>query len=270
MEILENRPSISELVDTVSKSLKLNHYKIVDVKTNKKGEGFLGQIFMVTVKNLENDDQLEILVKAAFTNARIRETAPIAIAFKNEVYFYLSAYPKLHNFGKRHNIFDVEKLVPKCYGASNGHCDEMLALENLKTNGFTTFNKREILDHNHLKLIFESYGIFHAYSYALRDQNPEEYLKIVDNTENIYVHFARDAGFKSHLTDLSQTVENCCLVPGEDDTIIEAYKKYSGEKLVNVFEEVCGITDPSFCFIHGDCWSNNMLFQYEVKISFYY
>lgn len=266
MEILENRPSINQLVATVSKSLKINKYNIVEITTNKKGEGFLGQIFMVTVRNLENDDILNILVKAAFTSAKVREAAPIGFAFKNEVYFYSTVFPKLQKFGEQNNVCEIETFIPKCYGVSNGHCDEMLALENLKTIGFTTFSKKMILDHDHLKLIFEKYGIFHAYSYALKDQEPEKYLEILANTENVYNHFTRNEGFINHLTDISRAAENC-LVPGKDNKIIQAYSKYSDEKLVKAFEEICGATDPSFCFTHGDCWSNNMMFQYDVILS---
>ena len=60
MEALKARADLISHIETVSKENGINNYIITDVQTNQKGEGYLGQIFLVSVKDANNDKQLKI------------------------------------------------------------------------------------------------------------------------------------------------------------------------------------------------------------------
>lgn len=265
MEVLQSRPAVLKLIDKLSEKQKFASYEIVDIKTNKKGEGYLGEIFMVTVKNSDDSETFNVLIKAAFTQENVRNVAPIQNAFENEMYFYSTLYPALKKFAEENGFLPNTNLIPECLAISVKNGEEMLALENLRIIGFDTFSKKSTLDHDHIKLIFEKYGLFHAYSYAFKDQKPKEYLKIVDNLKNIFVDFLKkDHSFGSYMMEMTKIVKKC-LIPGEDAKVIEAFEQYSGEKILDIFQEAADASDSFTGILHGDCWSNNMMFKYIVS-----
>ncbi|RZC35392.1 EcKinase domain containing protein, partial [Asbolus verrucosus] len=182
METLRQRQDISTFIKIISEEKGIHDYTITSVSTNEKGEGFLAQFFMVTIKDTVSNKQLDVAIKAAFIDDQVRKILPIRWAFENEVYFYSEVYPLFKKFERHHGICEDVEYVPKCLKVSIEEHSEMLALENLKVSGFEIFDKTCFLDHDHISLIFETYGRFHASSFALRDQQPEVYEKL--KTEN--------------------------------------------------------------------------------------
>ncbi|RZC41667.1 EcKinase domain containing protein, partial [Asbolus verrucosus] len=178
-------------------------------------------------------------------------------------------YPLFKKFERHHGICEDVEYVPKCLKVSIEEHSEMLALENLKVSGFEVFDKTCFLDHDHISLIFLTYGRFHASSFALRDQQPEEYEKLVGRFSNVYEKLINDETdfYKKLLRTHVTRVMIDCLIPGEDDEIINKFHKYENDGICRIFEEV--VTDSSDypAILHGDCWSNNMInLDYYLKI----
>ncbi|XP_044264863.1 uncharacterized protein LOC123011482 [Tribolium madens] len=256
MEALKVRPDLASFITSVSETSGIKNPTIASITTNQKGEGYLGEIFMVTITDPQGRPH-HIVVKAAFLDEKIREIAPIRKSFQNETYFYSHLCPAFGHFAGKSPEF-----VPKCFKTVVEENREMLALENLKEKGFDCFDKTAELDEKHVELIFKTYGRFHAFSFALRDQNPEKYNKLVKGLCNVYGEFLEKKYFPEHLMEVSKVVEKA-FVPGEDDDIITQYKKYSGYNIVNSFAD-CVNSEPKYAaLLHGDCWSNNMMFKYQ-------
>jgi hypothetical protein len=109
MDVLEVRPEIADLVKNVAREQGLTSCVITDVKLNAKGEGFLGQIFTIRVKDRRSEKLLDVIIKAAFTDDKIRRIASIRKCFENETYFYSEVYPVLKNAATIDGQF-----FPKC------------------------------------------------------------------------------------------------------------------------------------------------------------
>ncbi|RZC42290.1 EcKinase, DUF1679, and/or APH domain containing protein [Asbolus verrucosus] len=196
MEALKVRPQMATLIKNVSQEEGINNYIITDVKTNQKGEGYLGEIFMVTVKDTDSDKHLDVIIKAAFIDEKVREMAPIRMSFQNEINFYVNVYPRFEKFEKERGVSQTVQLVPKCLMVYEEEKEEMLALENIK------------------------------------------------------------------VLEMSKLAANS-LIPGEDDEVIKKFEKYAGRNIVNIFKNISVEKCDYSAILHGDCWSNNMLFRYE-------
>ncbi|RZC33919.1 EcKinase, DUF1679, and/or APH domain containing protein, partial [Asbolus verrucosus] len=240
----------------------INNYIITEVKTNQKGEGYLGDIFMITVKDADSDKHLDVIIKAAFMDEKVRGKVPVGTSFQNEINFYLNVYPKFKKFEKERGVSQTVQLVPKCLMVYEEEKEEMLALENLKVLGFEIFDKKAVLDDAHVELIFKTYGRFHAYSFALHDQQPEEYSRVVAGLHNVYEEFTRQSFFGDHLQEMSKLAAKS-LIPGEDDEVIKKFEKYTGRNIVDIFKDISVENCDYSAILHGDCWSNNMLFRYQ-------
>ncbi|KAJ3638559.1 hypothetical protein MTP99_001912 [Tenebrio molitor] len=264
METFKVRPGIAKLVKAVSEEHGIHNHIITDIKTNQKGEGYLGEIFMITVKDADSDNHLDMVIKAAFIDEKVREMVPIRMSFQNEIYFYSTVHPALKKFEKERGVSSTVKFVPKCLKVSLQEQEEMLALENLRVSGFEIFDKTKILDEDHVELIFKTYGHFHAYSFALRDQEPEEYEKLANGCYNLYAEFMKKSFFADHLVAINKLVESS-FIPGEDDEVMKKYEKYRGRNIANIFQDVATENPKHSAILHGDCWSNNMMFKYEIN-----
>ncbi|KAJ3649623.1 hypothetical protein Zmor_021354 [Zophobas morio] len=266
MELLKERPDIISFLENVAKEQGMRNYKLTNIQTNKEKEGNMGLIIMATIEETTTNKKLNLVVKAAFLDEDVRQNVPIERAFLNEIYFYTEVYPTFKKFERECGILHGINFVPKCYKTLTDNGKEMLCLDNLKASNFEIFDKNLNLDHEHVSLIFKTYGKFHAYSFAMQDQRPEEYAKLVGKFYNIYCEFLDNPNenIKNYLKGSGKVIEEC-LIPGEDDEAIEKYKKYVDYGIVQQMIEVVTADCDHSVVLHGDCWSNNMIFKYETE-----
>ncbi|RZC37343.1 EcKinase, DUF1679, and/or APH domain containing protein [Asbolus verrucosus] len=266
MEMLQKREDIVALINDLCREKRMLDYSFTTVKTNKEGEGYLGYFFMVTIKDNASGKELDVAIKAAFTEDSARKTAgPVEVVFENEIYFYTEVYPAFKSFEKDLGISQTMDFVAECFKVSREKQREILVFENLTASNFEVFPKKLFLDFEHISLIFKTYARFHAYSFALRDQRPEEYANLINVFQNTYAVFldVKNSLFKRSLLRFAHQVEEY-LKPGEDDLIIEKYKKYRGDAFIDQFRETIAEPGDYSAILHGDCWSNNLMFKYEA------
>ncbi|KAJ3659965.1 hypothetical protein Zmor_011626 [Zophobas morio] len=267
MEALKARADLISHIQTVSKENGIQNYVITDVQTNQKGEGYLGQIFLVSIKDAKTEKQLEIVIKAAFTDEQVRAMIPIRMSFLNEIYFYTEVLPSFQKLEEKCRQSTSFQFVPKCLKVSLKDQEEMLILENLKASGFEMLDKKLTLDEDYVRLIFKTYGRYHGYSFVLRDQNSEAFERISQGCCNVYAELLKNDFFNQQMAGVAKLAQDI-LLPGEDDEIIEKFEKYSGANLADTFKDIVSKEVNAYSVVlHGDCWSNNMMFKYENSLN---
>lgn len=132
-------------------------------------------------------------------------------------------------------------------------------MEDLKPSGYVMFDKTKYLDEEHLEAIFKTYGRFHALSFVLKNQNFERFKTVTKDFIDLSQLIGQIAA-KQMVTALSAAVN--ALDTEEDKVVFEELKDF-GQKSVELFLSVCVYKGQHSCLIHGDCWSNNMLFKYS-------
>lgn len=119
------------------------------------------------------------------------------------------------------------------------------------------------MNDEHIKIVLNHYGKFHALSFAIKDQKHDifKYLSFslqqtaFESYEDIYPMYV------TNLVNFLKTWEGSSDLKVVDDVNCFRQNFRNFMKQMSEYDDDCNI------FIHGDCWCNNMMFKYEVNIS---
>jgi hypothetical protein len=150
---------------------------------------------------------------------------------------------------------------PHCYLA--GKCttgqESFLILDDLHQKGY---RKAGTMDFVHAKAAMQILGRFHALSFALESDRPQEFLKYKELTDVLHDK-VEDEDFKNFVNLNFDTVV-CALEPDEEAKIRKILKIRE-----NFHEDLKLFTDPlkaePFCVLtHGEFGTKNLKFLYGV------
>ncbi|KAG5896182.1 hypothetical protein JTB14_016957 [Gonioctena quinquepunctata] len=204
----------------------------------------------------ETGKKLEVVVKKAFDDESLRINFPMEKMFLNECLFYKTIWPTLVEGSSE--VFDK---IPKCYSMDITTNKEKLVLENLKFKNFEVLQKKNFFDKNHVELIFSEYGKFHGLSFAYKTKFPQNFQEISSGLWNFW-HHVED--MKVMTESMEITVKQCAkFLTTEDDTeMVDKFKVYE-DQVLDIFLESVKYEGDHSVILHGDCWSNNIMFRYD-------
>lgn len=154
---------------------------------------------------------------------------------------------------------------PKCYlavaDATTGHY--VIIMENLKISGYELWDKMKPVDFDTSSIFLASLGRFHALSFALREQKPELFQKLIDLEDVVAL--------------LLESPNMLAMMTSSIDTAIEYLISEDEKNLLKKIKENCksviGKKFPSNSLgnfrvlSHGDCWNNNFCFLSDENVS---
>ncbi|CRK94161.1 CLUMA_CG007678, isoform B [Clunio marinus] len=189
--------------------------------------------------------------------------------FQREVYVYERILPSMEKlqllYGLKYKDNQGFWAYPKCYQAKYDHenpANSFILMENLSEENFIMKDKSIPSDFNHTHALLVQLGKLHALSFALRKENPEifeEYKKLGDlmcllMTTPFMRHLSpRDVQLASELFNNPDEYEIRDKVLAYKDDLWERTQKTLEGSLVEPFGVIC----------HGDCWINNVLYNYH-------
>ncbi|CAH2010216.1 unnamed protein product [Acanthoscelides obtectus] len=150
---------------------------------------------------------------------------------------------------------------PKCYKCLKLDNREVIVLENLRTLGYELHAKRSCLNVHHSRLVLKEYAKLHALSFALKDQNRKQFDAIAKFSHDAWVDILSAASLQRSMKNSRQDV--LALLKKRGD--MHLYEKFSQvskdgpKKILEIFQT----TDEQSVILHGDCWNNNFMFQYQ-------
>lgn len=264
-----NEDLITDLRKWVSaEALKIDNVEQYDLKIhggNNKGEHYGSDIAFVdmSAKNFDEEKkEYNLVIKYGQTNQTLRETLPIRHSFEREIDVYSKVIPLYHAFQQEKKL-PLFTSLPNCYLTKFTDTEEVLIFENLNKLGYTMYNRQVPMDISHIKLVLEAYAEWHALSFALKDQKPEDFFGIIKNWTRIA------------LQDFLST-EQGKMFEQSQQLFYEMLTKIGEIELLNKYKEKMGYADiktklldlldskeSQSVVIHGDCWNNNFLFKYE-------
>ena len=126
-------------------------------------------------------------------------------------------------------------------------------------------NKQEVTV-DHILLVMQALGKFHAVSYAIKDQAPDKFSEMVNELQE---HIYRQ-GYNSDLADAYNAAAMNVISSITDDRdahLLEAVLRlYERDQYDIIVECVDGnAAEPHAIIIHGDMWSNNTMFQFNEE-----
>lgn len=241
------------------------------------GDNFVGVLTSVTLSGtrlLANGttipDELRLLCKLAPSNAAQRKEFQSVALFQREIDAYTKYLPLLAAFQREKGLTDGEcfNAYPTVYAAV---CDESkdqiaLIMDDLRDKQFMMWPKATSITKKAAFAVIGHLAKFHATSFALKDQRPETYKQfdltdlmeiILRNSSNLTmalqmgldraIGVLHDERHKDILTqvrnNLARTLNDCM----RPDTF-----------------------EPFGVLGHGDCWINNLMFQFHgTQVQFY-
>lgn len=256
--LTENRYNvIMKMLQAIAKREGIKNPKFEMSKGSEKGDGFVGEKSRVIIQG--DNKSMDLFVKGAPTNeAFIKAFDPRPI-YLLEIMFYNDVYPTLNKFQTEKNIPNPFNGVIECVDTCSDLRNEILILQNIRTLGYELWDKMKQMNKEHVEFVYTEYGKYHGISYALKDQQPKAYQELVDRLPTVALDLFTEK-MADALTQMAEKGRSLFDPEREADK----YNKYS-QYLDNLQDKIKALAQqnhPYAIIVHGDCWSNNMMFKY--------
>ncbi|XP_076274070.1 uncharacterized protein LOC143204995 [Rhynchophorus ferrugineus] len=221
------------------------------------GDGFISELFIATIKDVDNDAALNVAIKKA------PDTTLFSDVFNNEYVFYHQVFPALDAFQRELGVSEPFVNIPQFYLGSVEPHKQFIAMEDLKIQGYQIHEKSSCLDRKHLEYIFKTYGQLHALNFAFKTLRPEEFRNIADEAYHGFIEL-RDV----MVPPVKDCLEACMKefsreqVGTENENILERCR-WVYDNMAECYDRSTQYKGRYSCITHGDCWSNNLFFKYS-------
>lgn len=235
--------------------------------TEGSDKGFVGLIKRCRIK--ENGRSLSLMCKLLPNDDEHNQRYDSFELFEREVFVYEKFLPEVKKIQLEHglNFHDGKGFwsFPKCYRSDyNAEHGEMsyILMEDLTEENFIVRDMFKPADLAHAKKIFIELARLHAISFALKTKKPEvfsQYKGLNDlmcklmTTPSMKGLAPRNITLASELFNLPEQEEI--------KKKILSYKTDLWYQIEKLLER--GNAEPFGAVCHGDCWINNVLFNYE-------
>ncbi|XP_045477848.1 uncharacterized protein LOC123682999 [Harmonia axyridis] len=260
MSIVNAQSLLCDILKQMMKEKKIEHYKFNIDGDSNNSDGYMGEIVFFHVI-LDNNERLNLVLKSAKPHETLKKILASDILYNREFLMYTKVFPELENFTKSKNVQDMATFIPKVWFAEK-HSDQVnIVLENLKVQNFNICDRKKPMDSSHMRILFDTYGKWHAISMAFRDQHPEKFSSLVENWVDPRLKLIKSLGLvKYHGIDLS-VVKNMSIERKRFDVVkvLESIEDQMEDILFRKNSE-----DEDLLIIsHGDNWCTNYMFKYK-------
>ncbi|KAF2904587.1 hypothetical protein ILUMI_01585 [Ignelater luminosus] len=265
---------IKNLLIETAEAEGFQNYTIEKGNGSMKGDGYLGIIKTAKIRAKDNDKILNLVVKSASKSDALRNHSAIGDIFEREIYMYNTVFTTFKAFEEEKGLPPCN-FMPKFYNFLLEDRCETLILENLKEAGYKLYKRRIPMNQDHVRLVLTEYGRLHALSFALRDQDLEKFEEIIGGMDDRFVRGVLRSGFiKNFVLQCKKAQE--ALDKNKDKEVLDVYKEFI-DTIPAFLENLPQLVDEYSVALHGDCWTNNMMFKYEdeanpkkpTKVSFF-
>lgn len=172
--------------------------------------------------------------------------------------------PALKQFELSKGLTDGFTDYPKCYRTVDIDINECLIFEDLSVRGFTTIDRRaEEVTPEHVRLVMQSLGKFHAISLALKDQQPDRFKELAASLDEVFIR-DDDPHLRECFTKQAELAIDA--VSGADDAhLLNKVKQFYEKEAIDIGVECLNLklTGSASVITHGDCNQNNTMFRYD-------
>ncbi|KAF2887668.1 hypothetical protein ILUMI_18505 [Ignelater luminosus] len=164
--------------------------------------------------------------------------------------------------------FEVNKklkptsLAPKFYKSNLEYKSEILVLENLASSNYKMYQATKVMDAKHVSVVLEKYARLHALGFALRDQNITKFEEITNAMNEMFIKFLKNGNYIKAVKHIALK----SLTSLREDVDTKAYKIYKNHiiNIDKIFDDLRNAANDDYtAIVHGDGWTNNMMFQYD-------
>ncbi|KAK9872370.1 hypothetical protein WA026_017828 [Henosepilachna vigintioctopunctata] len=227
-------------------------------KGSDKVDGYLGEIVRIFVK--DGNNTLNLIVKIGLKDEKLRANFPYSEAISNEILAYEKILPSFLNLQIEAKFPTLFNPFAKFYSASSALNQEYLILEDLKVSKFEMLEMKELLDHDHTKLICETYGKLHGLSFALKTLKKENFMGLDSELHEVVNLIFTIYNIGKEFSKMWKYIQTVMREKGIECKRINNYVDNS----FSMMKDMSDIREEKFtCLLHGDCWTNNLMFKHK-------
>lgn len=252
---------LEDILRRAAKSAGLTNFKLFPNEEMLRGDGFLSEFHTGKIQDLDTGKISHLYIKLPLDG----HSGLYPHVFVNELHYYSTILPELKKFEEAKGLSQLLKdITPKFYCGRFTEDQKYLVLEDLIERGFVLHDKTKFMPENTLKTVFETYGKYHAISWAFKHYHPEQYNQFFEGYVDVFPLMFEQKGF---VTALKNAWEVCYEIFDSTDLVKREKIKF----MVDNFEDCCSkfvnYRGKFSTLLHGDCWSNNIMLKYdEVSI----
>lgn len=259
--LTENRYNvIVKMLYSIAKREGIENPKFEISKGSEKGDGFVGEKNRVILQG--SNKSMDLFVKGAPTSEAFQKLFDTRPLYLLEIMFYKDVYPTF-------NKFQTEKNIPKPFTSVIEYVDicseegnQILIMQNARSLGYELSDKMKRMNKEHVEFVYTEYGKYHGISFAMKDQQRKAYQELVNRIPAVALEI-----FSEKMAEplIEMAKQGKPLFDPETET--DKYNRYL-DYLDNMLEKIKGLAQqnhPYTVIVHGDCWSNNMMFKYSSK-----
>lgn len=260
---------ITSCVEKVAKSEGFIDYTVGTTAGSKHGDNFLGVMTAITVSGMRSidggikADALHLMCKAPPTSHIRKKNWKSKCIFEREIYVYTKLLPAFVRFQREKGLNEADSFLsfPKVYACEVNAANNLyvLIMEDLTVKNFKMWPKHEMITLDHELLVLRELAKFHAISFAMQDQQPQQFVEFKQLTDVIF-DVIINGSLKCHF---DKTVERAAMAMEKPKTrkIMEHFSKSYTKSMENL---LLGDISTEFAVIrHADPWNNNFLFSYD-------
>lgn len=259
-------------LDNIAKAERFKSYTLEYEAGSKHGDGFMGEMVAVTIRGRRQstttdaavaDDSLSLICKLLPKSTLRQEQCKMI--FAREVHMYRDILPPLRQFKMENGLTEATGFFgyPHCYVAAADEAanDYVIIMKNLRTHGYSLWDKFTPMPLDTARLLFEQLGRMHGLSLAVRAQRPELHARIR----------GLDDKMVPVLINMRQMCESMfkqafrCLEKPEHKRFMQTVCDNWLEMLQQSANSAAA--EPFAVLGHGDCWNNNMMFEGQQNVS---
>lgn len=170
---------LRSLLDNVAKEQGFVDYSLILTPISTGGANYNSTLYKCKIENANKS--LNLFIKVAAMDAEYRESVSIKM-YEEEEYVYTKMKKIFTDLEDKYKVPKEHRLVlPKYYGGDITQGEEMLILEDLSAQGFSTYDRLKPIDWTYATAAVKELAKFHALAMAFQKEHPEEHDKFLAN-----------------------------------------------------------------------------------------
>ncbi|KAM3958710.1 uncharacterized protein ACR2FA_007234 [Aphomia sociella] len=230
-----------------------------------KGDSYLSELIKIKIHGATKNDSkhVQVILKNIPKNVSRRLTFRSHEFFRNEINFYEKVLPALLKFqSTKKHLTDPFDKYPKLFLSYSDGVNDFICLEDATLQGFGSAVRQEGIDYEHCKVTFKVLAQFHALSFAMKDQEPEEFKKIRTEVFETYYHERLRDWYTRFWNRISGIAIDAVEKEYPNSIYVEKIKQFAVPERYDDMIAAVSNTFESGIISHGDSWTNNFLYQY--------
>uniref|UniRef100_A0A3F2Z0C6 CHK domain-containing protein n=2 Tax=Anopheles merus TaxID=30066 RepID=A0A3F2Z0C6_ANOME len=238
-----------------------------------KGDAYLSELYRIQLTGEPaepgRDEPLvvNVVVKTIPKNVGRRNTFRSADFFRNEANFYNVVLKELYRFQDARKPANPFKDINPCYVAYTDGVNDFVAMEDLGQYGYKTASRDKGVELADCLRCICSMARFHALSFAMKQQDPQAFERIVSQLEETYYSAALEPWhgpfMQRIVTICKEALEIECTQSPDRYTanFRRDAQAFLNSPIYGMMVELANTRNRYAVITHGDCWLPNFLFR---------